>query len=1107
MLICLTAFLLRSEGILWPKLHPDEHPIGNWIERTAHSGYIADKVYANGFFVLARPVQCAARAWQYIRHQMAYHVGAAEQPPEPAFVSILFARWFNVWLGTLTCLFLYGLVARISGSGPAGLWAAALWAWAQYPVEHSHYGETDIAMVFMLTAALWLWAEGSARRSWPWLGAAAITSGFAAGTKFPLMILYGLVLVLGLMHGRRTTTRARALALGLVCVVIGTGLFLWGFIIANPLVVKDWAGFQAGLDWEQRRVYHEPVLNLGLLHAQPYLKNFLHIKSLWQMFQTLGWGWMLLALVGLPCAWLKPYRRFWPVLLLFPALYAFYWIVTAPWVRTQEFMNYLPVLAAWAALPLVILWQGRHRAWRWLVLVLACVALLLNAWNGWRVAALFGWPDTRLLACTWLEEHLPAEAVLASERYAEAACPSEQQSIMIYKVERDGRGPLQAQGADYLLRSATIAGRGLQHPLTGQRYPEPQRRFDDFLEHSERLGAWGTRAPDQLATFLSPTIELWGLRRFYPQQVLNLELAQPLFLSNAHQSETGQQTFWPIGHKLGSATGLLIDRYPRMIAIGGPSNAPAPVYLLLNTQERGAQVQVRGYGQRRTVSLAPYALAVVPLARAGELFSSQPFERITLRAVSVRGITYIPCYARVAFSPAEVARLCCDLGRPEAFWQCFTDADLVGLPEALQRYQLAVCAGRWDLAEQLVAVAEKASGALPAARRAEPASLRLNDNSGYYYNELARLRLQPSSQQSLWRDAFSRERFQKRVLVDRISLAATPAAEPGAYQGALVLPVRLASGQYELRGEWLARAGLTSQPATITIEGSLLTQTIWQVSLPSNAPAAWTAFTLPLTAHTEFQPHIMLRAAAPLQLYLRNLELHWSLGSALESKQRAWALARAAHALQRGQSALALAILEHQGAGYVAQDIELHQLRFQALQGVLEPGAPQLAAAARNVLALAPADYRCLKLLAETDPGSRLKAEALTGNLAAPLICGRFLALVGCAFDPQTRELSCLVEILENETPPLALALWERKQGTWRKRQSAALSSRPRLQRGERVALVIKLNERFGPVLNVHAIGLGVETDVEWHPGALPLAGHHLDVLSLSSIPGLADGN
>ena len=66
------------------------------------------------------------------------------------------ARWFIVWAGTLVCLAGYLLVRRITCSPWAGVFGAALLGLAQYPVEHSHYGETDIAMLLTLTTTLWL---------------------------------------------------------------------------------------------------------------------------------------------------------------------------------------------------------------------------------------------------------------------------------------------------------------------------------------------------------------------------------------------------------------------------------------------------------------------------------------------------------------------------------------------------------------------------------------------------------------------------------------------------------------------------------------------------------------------------------------------------------------------------------------------------------------------------------------------------------------------------------------------------------------------------------------------------------------------------------------
>ena len=121
--------------------------------------YVKERVYAGGFFTLARPFHLASRALHTLGNRWSLYVGKTTHPGAPDIDTILFARHFNAWLGILTCAVLFVFTKRLTRSTGAGLCAAALLAVSQYHVEHCHYAESDIAMLFALTLALWLWAE------------------------------------------------------------------------------------------------------------------------------------------------------------------------------------------------------------------------------------------------------------------------------------------------------------------------------------------------------------------------------------------------------------------------------------------------------------------------------------------------------------------------------------------------------------------------------------------------------------------------------------------------------------------------------------------------------------------------------------------------------------------------------------------------------------------------------------------------------------------------------------------------------------------------------------------------------------------------------------
>jgi hypothetical protein len=1098
-LVCLGAFWLRTAGLYWPKFHPDEHPIAGWIEQTAERGYITDKVYAGGFFALARPVHWTARAVQRRLQAIAYHQGTTNQPEPLHFDDIIFARWLNVWLSIFTCLLFYGLARRITGSGGAGVLAAALFAFAQYPIEHSHYGETDSAMLFTLAAAGWLWASAIDNRRWIAFGAAALVSGFAAGTKFTLTLLIAMPLIVALMQIGRPLSR-RGLARGLGYLGLGLGLFALGLVLANPRLVVDWPGFQAGLAWENRRVWGETALNLGILRGNPAVRYAHHGLELWHSLLTLGWGWIGLALVGIPCACRRQYRRFWPILLAFPAIFTGYWIFGAPWVRSQEFMTYLPALAVLATLPLGALWQARRFPVRALAVLLGGLALLLNAENGLRAAALFGWTDTRLLVRQWLEQRLPENARLAAEPYSEQACPDSQIAPVPIggKIERNGVAHLKAPGVDFVLRTASHSGRGLVHPLTGRLYPANQQRFDEFCGDSERLAAWGPCGDSELATFISPTIELWGFKRFTPACNLAVELSQPLIIHDAYGGSELRPTYFPNGRQLGGAAGLLVDCRQRTLAIGGPQPANQAC-LVLNTAERNARINIRGWGRWQAVSLAPYSVALVPLPPAPWPGRRLPFREITLAAEPRQDIMYLPCFARVAATPAEAARICADLGQPEAFWKTFGEEDLEQIADPLRRYLLAVQTERWELAERWEAEAVRAGQALAAAARSDPTNVAVNGHNGFFYNSLARIRLQKQGLSAKYRDEFS----WKALMVESMaSLELAPAQRsPGALlETTMNLPLRTARGVYELNGKLLVIPDPERVIYPMTIEYTLNQRQTWTGYYPTNPPG-WMPFSAHFTANAELQPSITVRSTTPLKIYFQNITLRWSLASTMASLERTFISARAAHALHRGRPAAALELLNGlDPAPELPGDLEIRQLKFAALRACGEPEAVPLRAAARNVLDLAPTTYACLLALANTDPMAKTLAGELSANLRQPLACGPFLALVGYSYDPARRELRCVFEVLKNETPPLAAALYSRQHGRWRRQQAEPLSARPTLERGERGSLRLKLNDSFGAAPALENIGLGIESAVQWHPSTIPIAGRAANLIPLQEI-------
>ena len=884
-LVFLVSLLIRYQGINWSRgAHPDAVKIGRWIRyRDSHSSLHV--VYPGGFFTICRPIRKAAMVLTRSAHRLRYHLGQVEHLTfdDTDLNDALFARHVNVWLGALTVLLVYALCRQVTDRDSAGLFGAALMCFAQYHVEHSHYAETDIAMVLMLSLSLWLLTRAVRRRGAAAFVFAAIACGFATGTKYMLAVLFPVVLAVALtgVPGppgvRKAWKRVAAWsALGLLC-------FLPGFAWADPAILKP-AWFLQGIREGRATVYGETAGIMGQAGTAAATLWAAHVHKLAQYGASLGAVWLALAAAGVPLLFTRPYRRYWPVSLLFPLLYLFYFIFQAPWVRSQEFLNLLPVLCLLAGLPLAALWRvGSGKALiagRTAVLCIAACALFGAAQRGAAVASIFGLRDMRLQARSWLRTHVPPDRCAGVEIYAN---PAHQRTfardVNVFKMEFNGMEYALGEGCDYVIRNADSTGRGVFDQRTGRRFPAFQARFEDFLRRSELLAAWTPLGPENVkATFCSPTIQLYGLHRPREHTRFGAPLPQPALLSRA-----GHLAFFPRGSLLGSATMLELNRYPRRIAIGGPEGQPEPAYLVLHTRERGTDIRIRGFGRRRRVSLEPYDMAVVPLVRPAYRPRFGRFEMLTLSTPPLRHIVRVPCYARVAFSLNQALRIAWQLGYEDRV------ADLIEHSEhpvdPAMAFELLVRAQRWEQAARLLPAATGLLERLGTALSAAPRELRVGGVNGFYYDEFARVHLGP--------------------VLDTAAIVLRPGAEepaadtPPACRTPLPVPVWLPKGSYELSVELTASPPHPAGDLRVEIRGAANED----IDIPWNdVSERFKQLRIPLIVNREGPPSITLRTSDRTVVSYRLLSLSWRAADGLRCWHNGLTRALARYHLNEGDA-------------------------------------------------------------------------------------------------------------------------------------------------------------------------------------------------------------
>jgi hypothetical protein len=702
-LLLLAGLGLRYAGLDESvQLHPDERNIATWMNRMRATGSLRPDTYAGGFFVLADAARAATEAtvWN-VGHRWAYFIGTADRPSARPLDPVVFGRHFNVWLGTLAILLAAGLARRLTGSRAAALVAAALMAFAAFSIEHAHYLESDLAMLAALLLALWALSRFlAARRIRDWI-LAAVLCGFAAGTKFPLAsLLLPLVAAARAPRGHPRPFRRIGLLLALAAVAVPLG-----FVAATPDAL-DGPEFRAGLAKAGAAVFAETAEILGPAAGEPFARQHMNAANLVRFAGSLRPGWLVLAALGLPLCFARRFRAYWPVAVLFPAALLVQIVCLAPWSRSQEFLMLLPNLAVWAALPIGALWAARAPAQKAAAVVLAAVAVLPVAQTGVAVSSQFAWEDTRRLANRALAACFPPDQPLAAELYAapaEAHLTPRVRPLAEYAIEAN-RFRKAPAAPDYLLLNVDFDTRGLCDPRTRAYFPPFAENWAALQTEGRQIAAWGALdSPAPQPYFRAPRIELWHRRAgTLPTPAdLGVELPRPALVV-----DEGRTTFFRGDLPAGPRRALLIDRFEREIALGGPGDFDGPVFLVFTTHERAATIRLEGFGRTRRVELPPHDAVAVALERPWWRPRWARYERISVRAEPTdRTLTYLPCFLRVAFAPSEAAAILLDDGHAEnavallrahgalaeagAFWQA-----LAGEPAAAESARARLA--QWD---------------------------------------------------------------------------------------------------------------------------------------------------------------------------------------------------------------------------------------------------------------------------------------------------------------------------------------------------------------------------------------------------------------------------
>ncbi|HNX96655.1 MAG TPA: glycosyltransferase family 39 protein, partial [Candidatus Aminicenantes bacterium] len=388
----LTGLILRLWGIQWgfPRvdLSPDELNVWNISARLSWSDLNTRFYNYSGLtFYL-----------NFLGAQVARLCGVELLPS----TLLLINRLWSVFFGTLTILLAFFAARDFFESRKAGAWAAWFVALLPIHVWHSHFGTSDVGLVFWVTAAFWLAVRAYRKPLLRRFLLAGLTVGIAIGVKFngSLAGISLVVAALAARHERRIPRLSHALGL----ILIAGGAALVGFFLVSPFSLIHLKATVAAFFFESA---HVKGGHYGFDLSPAGFPYFPYVYQLFAAFPfAFGLPLYLITLASLPYFAIRCAKG--RVLLGF-SFAALYLGIVCSWkfVPTRYLLPVLPillVLSSYGVARLFVFNDSRgKKACLW---SLAVVALGLTLAYDLSTVARFR-RDTRLCAARWASATLP----------------------------------------------------------------------------------------------------------------------------------------------------------------------------------------------------------------------------------------------------------------------------------------------------------------------------------------------------------------------------------------------------------------------------------------------------------------------------------------------------------------------------------------------------------------------------------------------------------------------------------------------------------------------------------------------------------------------------
>jgi len=390
----LTGLILRLWGIEWgfPRvdLSPDELNVWNisarlrWSQLDPHFYNYSGLVFYLNFL-----------AAQVVRL-----FGIVLQP----HTLLLINRLWSVFFGTLTISLAYFTARDLFEQQKAGLWAAWLVALLPIHVWHSHFGTSDISLVFWVTAAFWLAVRAYRKPNGFRFLLGGLVVGIAIGVKFNGLLSGVSFLVAAVAAWKER--RIQRLPQVLLLLLAAGGAALVGFFLVSPFSLIHLKATIHAFFFESA---HVKGGHYGFDLSPSVWPYFPYVYELFAVFPfSFGLPFYLVTGIALIHFILRAQRVQVILGLCFAALYL---SIIASWkfVPDRYCLPALPILLILVSSSIAAVFAMVKGRWKLTLLLIA--VLVLGYTLAYDVSTVDRFRrDTRLTAAAWADEALPAQS-------------------------------------------------------------------------------------------------------------------------------------------------------------------------------------------------------------------------------------------------------------------------------------------------------------------------------------------------------------------------------------------------------------------------------------------------------------------------------------------------------------------------------------------------------------------------------------------------------------------------------------------------------------------------------------------------------------------------